>query len=172
MDPTVRLRDAHEGDFDAILALNDAEVRHTSAMDAARLALLHGLAWRHRVAEADGQVAALLLVMRDGAPYANPNFEWFARRFARFAYVDRVVVGAQWQGRGLGARLYAALFDAARHAGIGVVACEYNVVPPNLASQRFHARFGFTEAGRQWLDGGARQVSMQVAGVDGVATDR
>lgn len=156
------LRDATPGDFAAILALNDAEAHHTSAMDAARLQALHVLAWRHVVVEVEGQVAAFLLAMRDGAAYDNANFAWFAGRHARFVYIDRVVVGARWQGRGLGARLYEALFADARGQRIPAVCCEYNVVPPNPTSQRFHDRFGFREAGRRWLDGGAKQVSMQV----------
>lgn len=135
-------------------------------MDIERLRMLHGLAWRHLVVEVDGEVAAFLLVMRDGAPYANANFEWFASRHERFAYVDRVVVGAPWQGLRLGSRLYDALFVAAREAGIPVISCEYNVVPPNEPSQRFHDRYGFREVGRQWLDGGAKQVSMQVSTID------
>lgn len=157
------LRAAAETDFDAIVALNAHEVHHTSAIVRARLRELHALAWRHVVAVVDGEVAAFLLVMRDGAAYANTNFEWFAARYPRVAYVDRIVVGARWQGLGLGPRLYAELFDAARHAGLEVIACEYNTVPPNLPSKRFHDRFGFREVGRQWLEDGAKQVSMQVA---------
>jgi predicted GNAT superfamily acetyltransferase len=42
------------------------------------------------------------------------------------------------------------------------VACEYDVEPPNDASARFHARFGFGEVGRQRLAGG-KQVSLQMA---------
>lgn len=162
MAASAHLRAAVPGDFDAIVALNAAEVQHTSAMDAARLRTLDALAWRHVVAEVDGQVAAFLLAMRDGAAYANANFEWFAARYPRFVYVDRIVVGAHGQGLGLGSRLYEDLIDAACVAGIGIIACEYNVVPPNLPSQRFHDRFGFREVGRQWLEEGAKQVSMQV----------
>lgn len=162
----VDVRDATGADFAAIVALNAAEVQHTSVMDLERLRLLHGMAWRHFVVEVEGEVAAFLLVMRDGAAYANANFEWFASRHERFAYVDRVVVGAQWQGLRLGSRLYDALFAAAREAAIPLISCEYNVVPPNEPSQRFHDRYGFREVGREWLDGGAKQVSMQVATVD------
>lgn len=162
----IALREAGDADFVAIVALNADEVRHTSAMDVERLRALHRLAWRHVVADVDGDIAAFLLVMRDGCAYANANFAWFAQRYARFAYVDRIVVGQRWQGLGLGARLYAALFDAARDAGIPRIACEYNIVPPNEPSRRFHDRFGFHEVGQQWIDDGAKQVSMQVATLD------
>jgi len=37
--------------------------------------------------------------------------------------------------------------------------------PPNHASSIFHARFGFSEAGRHAVDGGKKTVSLQVAPV-------
>lgn len=161
----VVLRAAVEADHEPIVRLNAGEVQHTSPMDIERLRHLHALAWRHVVAEVDGQMAAFLLVMRDGAPYANANFEWFAARYPRFAYVDRIVVGADWKGLKLGSRLYEGLIVAAREAGRRHIACEYNLVPANEASRRFHDRFGFREVGRQWLDDGGKQVSMQVVNV-------
>ncbi len=160
-------RPATPADFPRILALNAAQVQHTSAMDLARLEFLHAQSCWHRVAEVEGVVAALLLVFRDGAAYPNPNFDWFAVRYPRFVYVDRVVVDAEFHGRGLGALLYRELFEHARTAGALAVTCEFNLVPPNLASAAFHARFGFQEVGRQWLDDGRKQVSMQAAPVAG-----
>ncbi|MBP6597538.1 MAG: GNAT family N-acetyltransferase [Arenimonas sp.] len=136
-------------------------------MDLARLRFLHAQACWHQVAEVDGVVAAFLLVFRDGANYPNSNFEWFAARYPRFLYVDRVVVDADSHGRGLGAQLYRELFDHARASGAPVVTCEFNVVPPNIGSAAFHARLGFQEVGRQWLDEGRKQVSMQAASVAG-----
>ncbi|WP_058835672.1 GNAT family N-acetyltransferase [Luteimonas abyssi] len=159
----VTLRDADAQDFAAIVALNASEVRHTSTMDEARLHQLDALACHHKVAVVDGEVAAFLLAMRHGCGYVNPNFDWFASRLAQFLYVDRIVVGAAHQGLRLGTRLYEDLFDRARSQGIPVVACEYNVVPPNEPSRRFHDRFGFREIGSQWLDDGAKCVSLQVA---------
>lgn len=160
-DPVIR--DATTADFPRIVALNAAEVAHTSVMDAARLAALYDAACLHRVAEVDGGVAAFLLAFRDGAHYPNPNFDWFAARYPSFVYVDRVVVDARFNGRGIGSLLYRDLFDHARRTGAPVVTCEFNVVPPNEASARFHARRGFAEVGRQWLDQGRKQVSLQAA---------
>ena len=165
-DP-IQLHDATPADFPHVLALNEAEVQATSPMDAARLQFLHERACLHRLVRVDGEPAAFLLAFRDGADYPNPNFEWFAARYPSFVYVDRIVVDAAHAGRGLGSRLYRDLFDHAKAQGAAVVACEFNVVPPNPASARFHARWGFAEVGRQWLDGGRKQVSLQVAPVAG-----
>jgi len=64
---------------------------------------------------------------------------------------------------GIGALLYRDLFSFAAASAIDLVACEFDVDPPNPASERFHARFGFREVGRRWLDDGRKQVSLQVA---------
>lgn len=159
------LRDARGEDFPRILALNAVEVRQTSAMDLDRLRFLHGLASYHRVALVDGEVAAFLLAFRDGAAYPNQNFDWFAARYPSFVYIDRVVVDAAFNGRGIGSLLYRDLFEHAGECGAAVVACEFNIVPANEASARFHAHWGFAEVGRQWLDEGRKQVSLQVAAV-------
>jgi predicted GNAT superfamily acetyltransferase len=161
----VVLRKAAPGDFARIVALNAAEVTATSAMDLARLRELDTLAACHRVAEVEGQVCAFLLAMDDGAAYDNDNFRWFAARYPRFLYVDRIVVDAGHAGLGIGSRLYHDLFDHARRAGIGTVVCEYNLEPPNPASAAFHARFGFSEVGTRRFADGSKRVSMQAASV-------
>ena len=163
MKENIVIRDAQEKDFAGIVALNDAVVELTSAMDVPRLAELDRLSCLHKVAVVDGRVAAFLLAMREDAKYPNDNHGWFAARFARFVYVDRVVVGAAYAGLSIGSLLYRELFDYARSQGIEVVTCEYKIQPPNIASQRFHDKFGFNEVGTQWLAGGSKQVSMQMA---------
>jgi predicted GNAT superfamily acetyltransferase len=161
--PPIHIEHAKHDHFGSILALNDAEVQQTSAMDLARLRTLDALASYHAVAVVDGVVAAFLLAMRDGAPYANDNYAWFAARFVRFVYVDRIVVGRPFVGRGIGRSLYEDLFAYARGQGIATIACEYNIEPPNPDSRKFHDTFGFKEIGRQWLGDHTKQVSLQVA---------
>jgi predicted GNAT superfamily acetyltransferase len=156
------LRDATPADFPAILALNQASVAVLSPLDAPRLANLHAEAACHRVAVADGAVVAFLLAFREGASYDSVNYRWFAARYPRFLYVDRVVVDAAARGRGLADRLYDDLLAAARRQEVGLVTCEIDVVPPNPASTRFHARRGFREVGRQAVQDGKKEVSLQV----------
>lgn len=159
------IRDATAADHARILALNDAEVQHTSAMDPARLQQLAQWACRHRVACVDGEVAAFLLALREGTSYDSPNYRGFAARLQRFVYVDRVVVDARFAGRGIGRALYEDLFSYAQEQRLGHVTCEYNLEPPNPASKAFHDRFGFREIGTQLVDGGRKRVSLQVATV-------
>jgi predicted GNAT superfamily acetyltransferase len=158
-----QLRDTVESDFPAILMLNEVEARQTSQMDLGRLQSLVRMSAYSKVVTIDGQVAAFLIALRDGAPYANDNYAWFAARMPCLLYVDRVVVAAQFSGRRIGSRLYEDLFAFARAQRIGTITCEYNIDPPNPASRAFHDKFGFKELGTQWVAGGTKQVSLQAA---------
>jgi predicted GNAT superfamily acetyltransferase len=157
------IRDAWNGDFPAIVELNAHEVQHTSPMDVERLRYLDSISAYHKIATVDDAVAAFLLAMKDHCGYVNANYEWFAERYPRFLYVDRIVVSTKHQGSRIGSLLYRDLFQQARANRIQVVTCEYNIVPPNEPSRIFHGKFGFREIGTQWIAHGAKQVSMQAA---------
>jgi predicted GNAT superfamily acetyltransferase len=159
------IRDATPADFPAILALNLESEQFLAPLDLEQLARLHVVAHRLRVVELDSAVAAFLLTLRDGAGYDSPNYRYFAGRYDTFLYVDRIVVAASHQGRGLGSQLYDDLFAHARRIGVERVTCEVDSNPPNEASLRFHARYGFREIGRQWVAEGRKQVSLQEARV-------
>lgn len=158
------LRDAIPADFPAILGLNEAFVSVLSPLDAARLAQLHAQAAMHRVIEHDGRIEAFLLAFREGAGYDGANYRWFAQRHARLLYVDRIVVAGTVQARGAGSRLYRDACALASRDAVPVIACEFDIEPPNPASRRFHAGWGFREVGQRQLDGG-KVVSMQVLDV-------
>jgi uncharacterized protein len=53
-----------------------------------------------------------------------------------------------------------------------MITCEFNIVPPNEPSRIFHDRFGFQEPGTQWLDEGAKQVSLRAATVETLAFEK
>jgi len=159
----IQIRDATETDFPAIVSLNTAVEHRTSPMDTGRLQLLHGLARYHRVATVNGAIAGFLLAMREAAPYRNDNYAWFASRYQRFIYIDRIVVSGEFAGRKVGSSLYGDLFAAARADGIRSIVCEYDIEPPNLASRAFHDRWGFREVGTQRVANGSKLVSLQAA---------
>lgn len=129
----------------AVLSLNNAHAAETSELDAPRLRAMLDAAFLAR-ATTDG--GAFLIAFDEGAAYDSRNFLWFRDRLDRFAYVDRVVVSAAARGRGLARALYAAVEAAAAASGRGRIVCEVNLVPPNPASDAFHAALGFSEAGR------------------------
>lgn len=164
-EPVSRLRPARHDDWPAILALNQESVQFLSPLPAQRLQMLDRAAALHLVLEAAPGIAAFLLALREGADYDSVNYRWFARRYPRFLYVDRVVVAPAYRGRGAASLLYEAVFAAARRDEVPWVACEFDIDPPNPASEQFHAKFGFREVGRQSVPYADKQVAMQLAAV-------
>lgn len=127
-----------------LLALNNRSAVETSWLEPERFGhmVAHAFAALH-VPDA----RALLITFDQSADYDSPNFLWFRARFARFVYIDRIVVDAEARGLGLARKLYEQLFDLARAVGHDLVACEVNSQPPNPGSDAFHAAMGFVEAG-------------------------
>lgn len=110
-----------------------------------------------------GEVGAFVLALREGASHDSVNYRWFIERDERFLYVDRVVVSRALHGCGLGRVLYESVFTHAKATRVPVVTCEYDIEPPNLASERFHRAFGFVEVGRQLVAGGKERVPLHTA---------
>jgi hypothetical protein len=113
------LRPATPRDFATILALNLESERFLSPLTPQRLAQLHEQADLHQVIEEGQQVVAFVLALREGQDYDSPNYLFFATRYERFLYVDRVVVAAAAQGRRLGRVLYDAVFAHASRPPLG-----------------------------------------------------
>jgi predicted GNAT superfamily acetyltransferase len=139
----------------SLLALNNAHARELSWLAPERLAHLVGQAF---LARRIGDLDAFLLALNENADYDSPNFQWFRGRYARFIYVDRIVVAASARGRGYARQLYDDLFEHALGAGHERVVCEVNSRPPNPESDAFHAALGFIEVGTASVYAGSRTV--------------
>ena len=100
------IRDVEERDLDAVLALNNTAGAGILATDPARLRLLFDQAHYFRVAEMNGVIAGFLIAFRADAAYDSPNYRWFQAHYESFVYIDRIVIGAAWQGHGLGRIFY------------------------------------------------------------------
>ncbi|MFL1461709.1 GNAT family N-acetyltransferase [Roseococcus sp. DSY-14] len=136
------IRPVTDADIPALAALNDAEAEHVNALGESGLRALLGAAWLALRAE-----GALLVALRGDTPSQGPNHAWFQARLPAFAYVDRVVVAPAARGRGLARALYAEVEARARAAGLPLLCCEVNLLPPNPASLAFHAALGFAPMG-------------------------
>lgn len=155
------IRDATAADFSEVVRIN-LELEHfLSAMTLERLTALHEELAVHRVACIDGKVQAFLMAFREGANYDSPNYRWFAQRYSRFLYIDRIVVSPPAHGHGLGTLLYEDLFALARQNAVHRVTCEFDIDPPNPVSARFHGKFGFSEVGRQQYGQAGKTVALQ-----------
>src|SRR5690606_20884494 len=129
--------------------------RELSWLEPERLSFLLGQAFH---ACHVGESEAFLITFDQDADYDSPNFLWFRQRYARFIYIDRVVVDERARGRGHARRLYEDLFKRAAEAGHDTIVCEVNADPPNPQSDAFHERLGFHEVGAAEIHGGAKTV--------------
>jgi predicted GNAT superfamily acetyltransferase len=145
------LRNATPADFSSILTLNQESVHFLSPLDETRLLHLHKQSVYHRVVETGKGLAGFLLAFAQAADYDSPNYRWFAERYDRYLYIDRIVVASEAQGLGIGRQLYADLFAFAHAQGYPKVTCEFDLDPPNPASAAFHRKFGFIEVGQQMV---------------------
>lgn len=159
------IRDAQQRDFPSIVELNKSFVKFTSEMDLQRTALLDRLSCYHRVVEDQGKVVAFLLALDGQQDYDSVNYQWFRRNCSDFIYIDRIVIDAAQQGKGLGSLLYQDFFDLAKKQAYKRIACEFDIQPPNVISARFHTEFGFNQVGTQVLATAKKTVSLQVADV-------
>jgi predicted GNAT superfamily acetyltransferase len=140
------IRTPTPADEPALLALNHAHATELSPLDAGGLRALLAKAFAARVV---GEAEALLIAFDQDAAYDSPNVLWLKARYARFVYVDRIVVSPAARRGGHARRLYEHLFALAADAGHPMVCCEVNSDPPNPLSDAFHARLGFAVVGEE-----------------------
>ena len=165
---TVVLRELEPSDLPAVVELNNDAVPAVPMMDEDEMALLTAIASLAVVAVDDahpGDPLGFLIAIDPGVAYASENYRWFSRRSDGFLYVDRIVVGSDSRGSGLGRQLYGAAFDRARTDGRREVTCEVNLKPANPGSMAFHDALGFGRVGEQSTKGGSVVVALLVAEV-------
>lgn len=161
-DPVIR--PYRDGDLDALVRVNDSAAPAVPVTPRAGLAALARDSAVRLVAD-DGEPAGFVFALAPGLDYTSENYRWFSARSDSFLYVDRIVLAERLRSRGVGPKLYRAVFDAARAAGYREVFCEVNVRPANPGSLAFHRRLGFEEVGRQETTGGAVEVALLAAAV-------
>lgn len=155
---TRMIRDAEPGDFEALVALNNAAVPAVNALSVGEFEAFAGMADLFRVIGPVGAPDAVLIALQPGRPYDSRNYRWFERTYDGFLYVDRVVVAETRRGAGLGAILYEDFAAAGRRLGVPRLTCEVNLDPPNPGSIRFHERLGFQPVGTQEAGGKTVQL--------------
>ena len=162
----VRIRRTEERDYPFLLQLNEENVAVLSPMDQVMLERFADGAELLLTAEADDRPAAFLIALREQfTGYGSENYRWFQENYARFLYIDRVVVHRPYRGLGIGRDLYREVFHRAQITGVPFVTAEVDTVPYNEASLKFHAAMGFREVGAQVIRGGRVQVSLLEAAV-------
>jgi predicted GNAT superfamily acetyltransferase len=137
------VRDAGEGDEDFILALNAACTPAVGDLTREQFRRIAGWSYRILIAEAGGDPAGFVILIRPGSAYPSDNYGWFEQTFGRHLYVDRIAVSDAARGLGVGRRLYEEALRLAAELGEERVTAEVNEDPPNPESMAFHAKLGF-----------------------------
>lgn len=143
-------------DTTAVLLLNNASAKETSALDEAGLKTLLDMAFYAR--GIDRGATAFLIALEHNAAYVNPNFMWFQASRESFVYIDRIIVSISARGQGIARVLYEDLMAAAKRGGHDRVVCEVNIEPPNPISEAFHVAMGFNAVGQATIHNGAKTV--------------
>ena len=142
------IRPATAEDAAAIVALNTDSEAVLSPMGRDRFEALRQRCALLQVAEQAGVVAGFLMAFCDGSDYDSENYRWFSTHYSDFLYIDRVVVSRQYRGRGIASSFYEDALKWAARRGLHCLVAEIDIKPPNTASLKFHAAFGFAEVGR------------------------
>ena len=152
---SIVIRDVREHELDSVLALNNAAGPTILPFDQARLRHFFESAEYFRVAERDGTLAGFMIGVGSQDGHDSSNFRWFAERYDRFFYIDRIVVASRRRGGGVGRAFYA---DAQSYAELRypLLACEVfldTANDPSLPDPAllFHGSFGFREVGQQMM---------------------
>ena len=152
---SIVIRDVREHELDSVLALNNAAGPTILPFDQARLRHFFESAEYFRVAERDGTLAGFMIGVGSEGGHDSSNFRWFAERYDRFFYIDRIVVASRRRGGGVGRAFYA---DAQSYAELRypLLACEVfldTANDPSLPDPAllFHGSFGFREVGQQMM---------------------
>lgn len=157
----IKIRDVATDELEAVLALNNAAGPNILPVDSARIQWFYAHASYFRVALIDGQIAGFLIALNQDSGHDSPNFLWFREHYAKFTYIDRIVVARAFRGAGLGRVFYADLQSFAEVRSPRI-ACEVFLEPGNDIALLFHGTFGFTEVGQQVMPGVERRVSLLI----------
>ena len=139
----VVIRDAALVDEDFILALNAASTPAVGEMAAQSYRDIAAQAYRILIAEAGGEPAGFLILIRPGSSYPSDNYGWFEEQFDRHLYIDRIAVSERAKGQGVGRALSDEALKLAAELGEQRLTAEVNEDPPNPQSMAFHEKLGF-----------------------------
>ena len=166
------IREAHEGDLDAITAIYAESVENGTATYeltpparaemGQRFAALKAEHYPYITAE---QAGTLL-----GYAYAGP---FRARPAYRFMVEDSIYLAPHARGQGVGRKLLAALIEACRANGYRQLTAVIGDGSPTSASVRLHEAMGFSHSGvlkasgykhGRWLDTALMQLALNGGG--------
>ena len=156
------IRQASQGDLEAVLALNESVVPHVNSLVLADMQdFLKKAVYFRLVCDEEDHPRAFLIGLAPDTDYDSPNFRWFCDHYEQFAYIDRIAVAESARRRGIAEALYDDFAGATRDWAQRM-SCEVNLRPANPGSLEFHKRLGFKQVGSQEIHNGAKKVALMV----------
>ena len=111
----------------------------------------------------DNCICGFLLVLPSGLDYQSLNYKWFTERYNKFAYIDRIAISKKFRRLGIGKSLY---LDLERTlVDYQMIACEFNIEPPNPISKSFHEGLNYKNVGFQYTENHTKKVSLMVKNI-------
>ncbi len=155
----MQVSDVAAADLDDVLELNEACVPHVNSLDIEAMRWFAEVAPFFRQVRKDGRLAGFLIGLGPGLDYASSNYRFFADRYEKFGYVDRVAVAPEARRLGVGSLLYEDYAESL--LGVApVMTCEVNLQPPNRSSMTYHEKHGFVCVATQQTEGGRKKVAL------------
>ncbi len=165
MDPLI-VREAQDSDVPAILEIYNPYITRTAVSFEEEPVTEPEM--RRRIEEVQSYALPWLCAELDGrlAGYAYAT-RWRERSAYRFTAETTIYLAEGFLGRGIGNRLYSALLDRVRAAGMHQVMAVITL--PNPASVRLHEKLGYVKVAHfsqvgykfdRWLDVGYWQLAI------------
>lgn len=160
---SITLKPLEEKYYNDILEMNELLVHFLAPMDLEKLKHLHSISKKFLVAVKNDKAVACAITITGGADYDSVNYRWFEENCQDFLYIDRIIIMPEYHRIGLGTLIYNEVFKIAKDEGLSSVTAEIDILPANPVSLAFHKAKGFKEVSTQYIKGGEKEVSLQIA---------
>ena len=142
-----------------ILTLNESFLPAVSSVDINQMNRFLKFADYFKSVLIKNKISGFLIAIQPGKKYDSLNYKWFEKKFESFIYVDRIVIGSEFQDQGIGKAFYEDLQSYASKK-TNIITCEVNIKPSNEGSMIFHQKYGFKKIGTQITDNGKKEVCL------------
>ena len=155
------LRDAEHSDIDKIVRINESAIPAVNYVSYNEFEWFLSRKLYFKIAEnSHGAISGFLLVLPSGLEYKSLNYKWFSGRYDKFAYIDRIVIMDEFKKNGIGKSLY---LDLEKNISeYELIACEFNIEPPNPISKKFHESLNYENVGYQLTENETKKVSLMI----------
>ncbi len=159
-----KLRDAKHSDIEKIVLINESAIPAVNYVSYEEFEWFFFRKLYFKIAEnSHGIISGFLLVLPSGLEYKSLNYRWFSGKYDKFAYIDRIVIMDKFKKNGIGKSLY---LDLERNiSDYALIACEFNIVPPNPISKKFHESLKYKNVGYQYTENNTKKVSLMIKSI-------